>query len=259
MGQIPLQVSPELCSEKGHAMVAQNSPEWYQLRKKMVTSSKVPALLGLRGSKCQEQMLREVMEQETEDDLKKNKRMASLPSFKRGQQYEDKAAEHFTQETGIPAYKVGIYRQGNTMFAASPDRILPGSWLLEIKTRVAGSASPLEKLDGTHFAQVQTQLYCTDRTEAILMSFLPEEQLAHYFYIKRNHVWWKVAEVILGSIVHKTKVEHWDLRETEVLRKIGNALLGQNAEFSNTKAFRSWTNDLGSTCKRVQLQASATL
>ena len=95
---------------------------------------------------------------------------------------------------------MGIYRQENTVFGGSPDRVLSGSWLLEIKTRVAGSDGPLEKLDGTHYAQVQTQLHCTGRTEAILMSFLPELQLAH-FYIKRNHIWWNVAEIIITSFI----------------------------------------------------------
>ena len=104
LSQIPLHLSPTIYSEKGHLQVTQNSPQWYQLRKGIVTSSKMPALLGLRGSKCQDHMLREVMDQETPEDLKRKERVATLPSFKRGHQYEDKAAEHFTKESGMFMY-----------------------------------------------------------------------------------------------------------------------------------------------------------
>ena len=101
--------------------VAQNTTEWQNLRKKKVTGSRLPALLGVYGKSKFDSYWKIVNEGLSENDVLKT----NFINFKRGHQFEDTALQHFNNEAKCNAIKCGFFSyDNNSLFGASPDGLV---------------------------------------------------------------------------------------------------------------------------------------
>ena len=80
-----------------------------------------------------------------------------------------KAANYFSKTNNASCITVGFVETviDGVSFGCSPDRILPGTNILEIKTRIQGKSNPVQFLNGTQYCQCQMQLFLTNRMYCI--------------------------------------------------------------------------------------------
>ena len=79
---------------------------------------------------------------------------------------------------------------------------LKGNCIIEIKTFVRGSSTPLQRINGCHILQCQFQMCCMPCVKgAILLSFLPESSNFSMFYIERDDVFIQALMAVCDSVV----------------------------------------------------------
>jgi putative phage-type endonuclease len=141
--------------------LVQGSQEWLSWRKKFVTATDAPALLGLSPYatplQCWQRKTGQIPEQE-----------ASFAMIQ-GQLNEPIARKLFIKETGLDMVPVVIESDAYNFLGASLDGISEcGEYLLEVKcngmeTHNFVKKNGLEGIPEYHFAQMQHQMLTTDR------------------------------------------------------------------------------------------------
>ena len=223
----------------------QRTDVWHEIRKNRVTGSRLPALLGFYGSGKYNECLGVVLNQAPERDL------SAIKNIQRGIMYEDEGIEYFERVSGSSTEKVGFFiHPRNVRFGASPDAVCASGLLLEVKTRAAGTAGPLESLDPfpNYFLQCQLQMACANAHACLLLSYHPETQKGNFFLVTKDaYLMGVVMEVVNAMIDNKTLTE-WHHLEPKKLSKVGDQLLHKKIGFDNLKLFRSY---IKSFCKHI--------
>ena len=235
--QLPLNPN----SKSNYHNVAQNTPEWQNLRQKKVTGSRLPALIGIHGKNKFDSYWSIVTEGLAESDIFKN----DFVNFKRGHQFEDTALLHFNNEAKCNAIKCGFFSYSdNHLFGASPDGLVGPDLLIEVKTRAAGSTTPLCDLNKnpSYFLQTQLQMLCTDTHYCLLMSYHPESIKANYFLIQRDDIVLSMVKIVINSIYNKAPILEWPHKENIALRNIEKHIIGKIPNFESLKSIRSYIN-----------------
>lgn len=96
---------------------------------------------------------------------------------------------------------------------------------------------------------------CTETLLAYLMSYVPENKVAAYFPVPKNHV---LSEIMLELLVHmyekKPLPDPWAYFEHPSLVQLGKKLEGSVPNFENTRHFRSWVNSQAKLIRSVSFQ-----
>ena len=190
------------------AFPKQRTESWFRDRIGKLTSSKVPALIGLYGNK-------EFVESWNCIINKKQELPKNFQNFQRGIKFESSAVHSFRRDSGAHVEECGMFPLGSDRrFGASPDGIfhsetckglidvktgssikLSGLCLLEVKTHAERCTEPLDSVSSSHVCQVHLQQLCAKANSGILQSFAG---------LKINFsAWWAAGPVFL--ILPKTK------------------------------------------------------
>lgn len=155
--------------------VAQNSPEWDELRRGIITSSELSTVLSQGRGRQPSITRRKYMLQLIAD------RLGAAPSdryvnnqMERGHLMEQEAVDHYAFMTDVEPTLIGFVRNGEV--GASPDRLVGDSGLLEIKTK--DRHRHLEcllsgEVPSEHHAQLQGQLWICEREWVDFVSYWP--------------------------------------------------------------------------------------
>ena len=142
----------------------QRSIEWYEARKGMITASSVGAILGLSPFMSRADVMRRMVREYygLEPEFKGN------VATEYGQFHEALALEEYKWETGNAVDKAWfVVSPHNPILGASPDGYLGKFGLIEIKCpyglRNGGEFKSIAE-QPHYYAQIQLQLYCTQRT-----------------------------------------------------------------------------------------------
>ena len=191
--------------------IKQNTQVWFDLRIGKVTCSIIGYLVGLAGEKEHLHYLTCIKNKIDPNKVKPRK----FVSFTRGQQFESEAVKAFVSETKLPVTSCGSFTHPNdNTYGGSPDGVGPG-FLLEVKTRVAGSDGPLMAITANHLLQTNYQIIMTGATIVFLQSYHPEKKTFNTFLIQKNN--------LLLLTVTKTIIDHmiteWPHEENKLLKK----------------------------------------
>ena len=151
---------------------------WQLTRRKKITGSRLPALLGLYGQK-QFQLVWSVVR-----DGVREKDLSHIENIRRGHIHEKEALAHFEKISKAKSNLCGFFKHPYlNRFGSSPDALGPDGILIEIKTRAQNSSGPLESLLSypNYYIQCQLQLACTVH---IVVSWYPitqEVKVLSYF------------------------------------------------------------------------------
>ena len=152
---------------------------------------------------------------------------------------------------GAPVCSCGFFKHPqDPRYGAIPDGI-GEAFAVEVKTRAENSDMPLEKISGTHLVQTNFQMACTNGDITFLQSYLPEKDISHFFYVKRNDLLINVVKDITDHMLQSTIFTDWHYDEHSYLKKLGEQLLGSTATFERLRPLRSWINGLAKDIKRV--------
>jgi hypothetical protein len=151
--------------------IEQNSPQWFEIRKGLPTASMFKAILAKGEGKTRYSYMRklaaEIVTGQPSEEFKR-------PEFDRGHAMEAEARNFYAFLADAEPQLVGFVRNGKK--GASPDAFIGNDGLLEIKTQrgdllidtiMKGEFPP------EHVAQVQGQLWVTEREWADLIVYWP--------------------------------------------------------------------------------------
>ena len=83
---------------------------------------------------------------------------------------------------------------------------------------------------------------CTDSDFCILMSYHPESKTAKYFLIRQNNLVWSAIKILADSILSKTPISEWQLKEDKTLANIETNVIHRVPDFASMKPLRSYIN-----------------
>ena len=127
--------------------------------------------------------------------------------------------------------------QKDIIFGVSPEGLVSPDLLIEIKTRAASSAGPLEDLrkNSYCFIQTQVQMVYNATKYCIIKSFHPESTSANYFLVTQHNFLWDVIVVVVSSMYNKTHIQEWSHRENVTLQIVEKNILRRVPEFESLK------------------------
>ena len=165
--------------------VGQNTPEWHNLRQKMITGSRWPYLVGLHGHDKFDRYWQLIHFGLDEKCLFPSQ----FKNFERGHRFESEAISYFENASGCKTQRCGFYKLAeDPHYGSSPDALCPGPILLEVKTRAENCSGPLDNLvgKGHYVLQPNLQMMCTGAKYCILESYHPESKSANFFLLKKK-------------------------------------------------------------------------
>lgn len=153
----------------------QNSPEWFAARLGVPTASRFDALTAKgRGSGESEQRLSYMEELAAEILMGARAASFSTADTERGHMLEPEARELYGFIRGVSPVPTGFFRNGRA--GASPDSLVGGDGLLEIKTKKPRLQIRVLRegvLPDEHKPQCQGQLMVTGRAFVDFFSYCP--------------------------------------------------------------------------------------
>lgn len=149
----------------------QNTPEWFEARRGIVTASRFSDVLakgqGITRRKYLLTLAGEAITGECAETF-------SNAHTERGHAMEEDARDMYAFQHDVEPVKVGFMRRGRS--GASPDRLIGTDGLLEIKTKLPHLQLDVldkGKLPSEHVAQVQGQLMVSGRDWCDFVSYWP--------------------------------------------------------------------------------------
>lgn len=146
----------------------QRTPEWFAVRRELLTASDAAAALGEKPYPSYRTCPRA-------DALKKKVDDAPVHNMfvAHGQFYEQVACDWAAAALGETVLEVGLVRHATEPWlAASPDGVTLSGKLLEIKCPLKRAIQP-GVVPGHYLAQIQVQMECCDMDETIFVQYKP--------------------------------------------------------------------------------------
>lgn len=153
----------------------QNSPEWYAARLGIPTSSEFKSICA-KGRGGGDAKTRRTYMLKLAGEILTQQPMYNYTNdhMERGKDMEDEARQLYAMIADIEPVRVGFMRRGDV--GCSPDSLLGGDGLLEIKTKLPHLQIDClisDRLPPEHEAQVYGQLWVTGRQWVDFVSYWP--------------------------------------------------------------------------------------
>lgn len=156
--------------------IEQNSPEWFEARRGIVTDSSVGAILGNDPYRTRADVMRAMVREFVGVESEFTGNIAT----EYGKRHEDQAAEEFAMVLDVELRPGGFFTREDWA-GASPDRLIGDDALLEIKCpfslRDAKKRAPFKGLlaQAHYYDQMQFHLWVTGRRIAYFWEWCPAD------------------------------------------------------------------------------------
>jgi len=167
----------------------QRSPEWYEVRKGLITASDAGGALNIPAFKSQRYPRRDCLRQKTSGTFTGNH------MTRHGQKYEDDVRERAMLALGESAWEVGLLvHEQYPWLGASPDGISSTGRLIEIKCPYSRKPSPTS-VPPVYYAQIQVQLEVVGLNQCYFIQWMPEwlapdqEEIFSIQVVERDRQW----------------------------------------------------------------------
>ena len=221
--------------------VDQNTPEWHNLRQKMITGSRWPYLVGLHSHDKFDRYWQLIHFGLDEKCLFPSQ----FKNFERGHRFESEAISYFENVSGCKTQRCGFYKLAeDPHYGSSPDALRPGPILLEVKTRAENCSGPLDNLvgKGHYVLQPNLQMMCTGAKYYILESYHPESKSANFFLLKKDNLLCSVAKDVTDGILSSSPICDWPHHEDKTVSKLAEKVLGSVPTFEDLRGLRTYIN-----------------
>jgi putative phage-type endonuclease len=176
--------------------VQQRSPEWYVIRKGLVTASEVASVLDIKPFASFQGSPRALLLQEKRRPLGEG---IDNVFTRHGQKYEDEARDIYCDMTGELAYEFGLMvHEHYPWLGASVDGVTNTGLVLEIKCPLSRKIEP-GSVPHHYMPQVQICLEVCDLEEARFIQYKPEaitwprESEFDVAVVKRDREWFQAV------------------------------------------------------------------
>ena len=161
--------------------IVQGTPEWIELRKLKFTASNASTILA--QGKGLDTLIREMLaDYYSSGNYIEYSGKYMNDNMLRGHEYEEKAREIYSLETGNTVEQVGFI-QSEKYVGCSPDGLIGKDGLLEIKNPNDKRFIELvvdDKIDKAYLAQMQMQMYVSGRKWCDFFAFNPNFETPYY-------------------------------------------------------------------------------
>jgi len=178
----------------------QNSPEWFDCRRGVVTASNFAAVLAKGEGKTRSTYMRKLAGEIITGEVMES---YSNDAMERGHVMEEEAVEKFAFIHGVSPKRVGFMRRGR--LGASPDRIIDQKTIMEVKSKAPHVLIEcLERgtLPPEHKAQVMGQLYVSGAQKCHFVAYWPGMPLFHV-EVTYDHDYCQMLERECGKFVEE--------------------------------------------------------
>ena len=153
--------------------VEQRTPEWFKLRRGLITASQVAALLGVDEYKTKNEAINEIAYAIRKD-------ISNNPAVNHGVVLEDEARKHLEIVLNKEIKPCGVFVYDGWL-GGSPDGLVDSeNAITEIKCPYSGSTG----LKASYIMQCQINMFLTGATECYLYIYTPEQDSV--FCIERD-------------------------------------------------------------------------
>lgn len=164
-GDVP--IHPKVRALLARQQYEQRTPEWYEVRKGLMTASDAAGALGIPAYKGQRNVRENLLEQKVSGTFTGNH------MTRWGQQNEDAVRDRAMDSIGEVAWEVGlVVHETLPWLGASPDGVTNTGRLVEIKCPYKRVPVPNE-VPHHYWPQIQVQLECTDLDECYFVQWQP--------------------------------------------------------------------------------------
>jgi putative phage-type endonuclease len=167
--------------------IPQRTPEWYRMRKTMITASEVAAALDIKPFASYAGSPRAFLLEEK----RKTVESSGIDNVftRHGQKYEDEARDIYCEMTGEVAYELGLLVHPRyPWLGCSVDGITGAGYVLEIKCPLSRKIEP-GVVPHHYYPQVQICMEVCDLDETKFIQYKPE-----------SVTWPKDAEFVITSV-----------------------------------------------------------
>ena len=181
---------PKVASLLTRTQWAQRTPEWYEIRRSLLTASDVASVLGIKPYASYKGDIRA-------DTLKKkleNKPFGNMFTA-HGQKYEDEARDMMASVLGETVLDFGLLlHPDHPWLAASPDGVTLSGKCVEIKCPLKREIVP-GHIPHHYVSQVQVQMSVCDLNETIFVQYRPgfmnpdRKPLLDVVVVERDRQW----------------------------------------------------------------------
>lgn len=172
----------------------QGSPEWYQARLGIPTASEFDSVLAKGQGKMRRTYMMKLLGERLTGEVAQN---YTNQHMERGKEMEDEARCLYAFMLNCDPERVGFIRRGDA--GCSPDSLVGADGLVEIKTKLPHlqlEALLADKLPPEHVAQVQGQLWVSEREWCDFVSYWPKlPLLAKRVYRDEAYIKNLIAEI----------------------------------------------------------------
>lgn len=185
--------------------VEQRTPEWFKLRRGLITASQVPALLGVDEYKTKNEAINEIA-YGIRKDLSKN------PAVNHGVALEDEARKHLEIVLNKEINPCGFFVYDGWL-GGSPDGLVDSeNAIVEIKCPYGGNIG----LKASYIMQCEINMFLTGATECYLYIYTPDKESV--FCINRDDESIKFAVAELKQI--KMEVDNYRMNTSNLYRSL---------------------------------------
>lgn len=195
------EIHPKVLDLYKRPQYAQRTPEWYEVRRGLITASEASAALkikpfaGFKGCPREELMLTK---------LNKPKSFSGM-AMQHGIHYEDEACAYAMNILGKTHLEFGlIVHKDYPWLAASPDGITTDGMCIEIKCPLRRKIIPGE-VPHHYYPQIQVQMEVCDLEETAFIQYKPSSMTedgkpyADITIVKRDREWFKKNKMLLQN------------------------------------------------------------
>ena len=159
---------PKVTALFGRRQYAQRTPEWYEVRRGLLTASDAAAALDIKPYASYRGSARAELLQ---------KKLANAPMnnifVAHGVKYEDEARDLMCSAIGERVYEFGLLRHPTLdWLAASPDGVTATGRLVEIKCPLKRTIVP-GHVPSHYMPQLQIQMECCDLDQTLFVQYKP--------------------------------------------------------------------------------------
>jgi putative phage-type endonuclease len=162
------QVHPRVRALLARPQYVQRSPEWYEVRKGLMTASDAAGALGIPAWTGQRNVRENLLKQKVSGTFTGNH------MTRHGQAYEDVVRDRFADILGVRCYDVGLLvHEKYPWLGASPDGVTDSGALIEIKCPY--KRQPIAGHPPHHYIpQMQTQLEVANLDYCYFVQWMPD-------------------------------------------------------------------------------------
>lgn len=200
MGTTTTILHPRTLALVGREQYVQRTPEWYSIRRELLTASDAASALDIkpyasyRGSSRAE-LMRKKLDNAPVDNM----------FVAHGQKYEDEARAWAASAMGETVLDVGLVRHDTLAWlAASPDGVTTSGKLMEIKCPLKRDIIP-GRIPGHYWPQVQVQMECCDIDVTVFVQYKPASlrpdgrAFLDVVVVERDREWFRQHRPMLES------------------------------------------------------------